>query len=104
MKNLYNDAEFKKDKFRHLLPRVVEMVVSMVHRIILLGNTEVVTEVIDIFRFIVDKYADEEILMADGLLVNQHIIQFFDHVWTHVFSKVKLTDEEVHVGEETLVL
>ena len=55
MKNFYNDHSFKVNAYAHLLPPVLEMGSHMLSKCA--GNMEAVNEILDLFRFVVDKYA-----------------------------------------------
>ena len=48
------------------------------------SNTEVVNEILDLYRFIVDKYAGLPIMMADGQQsVVLYLVSLMDQLWNH---------------------
>jgi len=64
MKNFYNDYQFKVTTYAPMLPQVIQMSSAMLLKS--QSNTDVVNEILDLYRFIVDKYASMQIMMADG--------------------------------------
>jgi len=64
MKNFYNDHTFKVHAYAHLLPPVLEMGNHMLGKCA--GNMEAVNEILDLFRFVIDKYAAVQIAMPNG--------------------------------------
>jgi ubiquinone biosynthesis protein UbiJ len=58
LKNFYNDADFKINKYAHLLPKVLEICNSMIQKYAAVqGNIEVINEILELYRLIVEKYA-----------------------------------------------
>lgn len=72
MKNFYNDASFKVQTYTHLLPPVLEMASNMLSKC--QQNMEAVNEILDLFRFVIDKYAAMSVAMANGLTANEYLI------------------------------
>ena len=55
MRNFFNDHKFKVNTYQHMVPSVVDMGSKMLSKC---GhNSEAVNEILDLYRFIVDKYA-----------------------------------------------
>lgn len=90
MKNFYNDHAFKVQAYAHLLPPVLEMGSQMLAKCA--GNMEAVNEILDLFRFVIDKYAAMTIAMPGGLTANQYLVNMLLSQWTAVtdefFAKV----------------
>ena len=59
LKNFYNDSNFKINKYAHLLPKVLEICNQMILKYSQskLGSVEVINEILELYRFIVEKYA-----------------------------------------------
>ena len=72
MKNFYNDHAFKVQAYVHLLPPVLEMGNYMLAKCS--GNMEAVNEILDLFRFVIDKYAAMSIAMPCGQTANEYLI------------------------------
>ena len=79
------------------------------------GNSEAITEILDLFRFIVDKYSSMTIPMpqADGSelqgqTVNDYLIsllqQVWDHFYGHVSSQGQGSDDTDAYSEESIAL
>ena len=82
MKNFYNDHNFKVSSFAHLLPPVITMANQMMLKCS--ANMEAVNEILELFRFIIDKYAAMSILMPNGQTANEFLLDMFDCQWTFV--------------------
>ena len=72
MKNFYNDHGFKVQTYAHLLPPVLEMGSHMLNKC--QSNMEAVNEILDLFRFVIDKYAAYSISMANGQTANEYLL------------------------------
>lgn len=55
MRNFFNDHNFRVNAFASLVPPVVKMGSNMLTKCV--ANSEAINEILDLFRFIVDKYA-----------------------------------------------
>ena len=82
MKNFFNDHLFRVNTFTHLVPQVVTMGSSMLTKCV--TNSEAINEILDLFRFIVDKYSGMLIAMPDsaGQTVNDFLISMLQQVWS----------------------
>ena len=58
MKNFYNDANFRIEAYAHILPPVTDMCTQMLTSTS--QNTMIVNEILELYRFIVEKYAGHE--------------------------------------------
>jgi hypothetical protein len=58
-KNFYNDHNFKTIKYAHILPKMLEICNQMILKYSRVegANYEVVNEILELYRFIVEKYA-----------------------------------------------
>lgn len=79
MKNFYNDASFKVNTYAHLLPPVLEMANIMLAKC--QQNMEAVNEILDLFRFVIDKYAAVSIAMSNGQTANEYLIGMLTAQW-----------------------
>jgi hypothetical protein len=57
MKNFYNQQNFRVDAYAHFLGDVLTMCNDMIMRTYT-KNTEVLNEILELYRFIVEKYAE----------------------------------------------
>lgn len=76
MKNFYNDHNFKVQIFADLLPDVITMANQMM--LYCSANMEAVNVILELFRFIIDKYAAMTILMPNGQTTNECLLDMFD--------------------------
>lgn len=79
MKNFYNDHAFKVHAYAHLLPSVLEMGCHMMNTCA--GNMEAVNEILDLFRFVIDKYAAVQVAMATGQTANEYLLHMLEAQW-----------------------
>ncbi len=56
MKNFYNQTVFRVDAYAHFLGDVIAMCNSMIQSTYT-KNTEILNEILELYRFIVEKYA-----------------------------------------------
>jgi hypothetical protein len=56
MTNFYNDANFRVEAYQHFLGDVISMCNLMI-RETYTKNTEILNEILQLYRFIVEKYA-----------------------------------------------
>ena len=56
MKNFYNDANFRTDAYATVLGSVIQMCNQMI-RSTYTKNTEILNEILELYRLIVEKYA-----------------------------------------------
>ena len=117
MKNFFNDHLFRVNTFTHLVPQVVTMGSSMLTKCV--TNSEAINEILDLFRFIVDKYSGMTIAMPEsadqahpqGQTVNDFLISMLQQVWSRFVSVIsnqnnsatEINFEEAY-GEESIVL
>lgn len=55
MRNFFNDHQFRVNTYAHIVPDVVRMGSTMLQRCS--DNSKAVNQILDLYRFIVDKYA-----------------------------------------------
>ena len=77
MKNFYNDHAFKVNTYANLLPAVLEMGNHMLGQCV--GSMEAVNEILDLFRFVIEKYAAVTLLMPNGQTANEYLIAMLDY-------------------------
>lgn len=58
-KNFYNDHNFKINKYAHILPKMLEICNQMILKYsrVQESNFEIVNEILELYRFVVEKYA-----------------------------------------------
>ena len=58
-KNFYNDHNFKTNKYAHILPKMLEICNQMIMKYsrVQESNFEIVNEILELYRFVVEKYA-----------------------------------------------
>lgn len=60
MRNFYNQENFRVDAYAHFLGDVLSMCNIMIERSYTRNNnTEIMNEVLELYRFVVEKYAAE---------------------------------------------
>mmetsp|Transcript_12103 Transcript_12103/g.15451 ORF Transcript_12103/g.15451 Transcript_12103/m.15451 type:complete len:144 (+) Transcript_12103:340-771(+) len=114
IKNFFNDYKFKVNTYAHLVPSVVQMGSSMLQKCV--SNSEAINEILDLYRFIVDKYAGMTLAMPEtpNLTVNDFLIKMLQEAWTHFLGVIsaggpnrteegEVNFDEVY-GEESIVL
>lgn len=108
MRNFFNDHAFKVNAFASLVPPVVKMGSNMLTKCA--ANSEAINEILDLFRFIVDKYACMSLSMEGQQTVNDFLIATLQQVWSHFMGVIGDNKElaemdlsEVY-GEESIVL
>lgn len=69
MINFFNDYEFQTETYASVVPDVVYQSAVMMRRLMASGKPSIVTEVMQLYRFIVDKYSTLECKMSDGTTV-----------------------------------
>ena len=75
LRNFFNDANFRVNTYAHLVPQVVQMASMMLTKCT--ANSEAINEILDLFRFMVDKFACMTLAMpgSNGQTVNDFLIQ-----------------------------
>jgi len=110
MRNFFNDHMFRVHAYAHMVPDVVRMASVMLQRCA--GNSAAINEILDLFRFIVDKYAGMTLMMPETQqTVNDFLLSMLQEAWTHFISVIsgstspsaEVNFEEVY-GEESIVL
>ena len=56
MRNFYNQEDFKADQYSVFLPDVIKMCNTMILETYT-KNTEILNEILELYRFLVEKYA-----------------------------------------------
>ena len=64
-RNFFNDGEFRVNAFQHLVSPVVEMARNMLLKCS--DNPEAINEILELYRWIVEKYAGMVIPMEQGV-------------------------------------
>lgn len=82
IKSFYNDAYFKTDAYAHILPEVIGMCNKMIMTTYT-KNTEVLNEILELYRLLVEKYSSSK---SYGLIVQ--LAQFLNTIWHHFISLV----------------
>lgn len=92
MRNFFNDYQFRVHTYAHMVPDVVRMGSTMMQRCA--GNSEAVNEILDLYRFIVDKYAAMTLPMPENgagtsiQTVNDFLVGMLQEAWTHFVSVI----------------
>ena len=106
LRNFFNDANFRVNTYAHLVPQVVQMASMMLTKCT--GNSEAINEILDLFRFMVDKFACMTLAMpgSNGQTVNDFLIQVLQQAWVRFVEVIKGADGDVDeaYGEESIVL
>ena len=72
------------------------------------GNSEAINEILDLFRFMVDKFACMTLAMpgSNGQTVNDFLIQVLQQAWVKFVEVIRGADGDVDeaYGEESIVL
>ncbi len=97
MTNFYNDTNFRTDTYAHFLVDVLQMCNHMIKETYTL-NTAILNEILELYRFIVEKYASHA-------SQTQHIValvQFMQELWGFFVEKEKIISAKVDNDEEFL--
>ena len=70
MRNFFNDHKFRVETFAHIVPQVVKMGSLMLTKCV--ANSEAINEILDLFRFIVDKYSSMPTLVMPNSADQSH--------------------------------
>jgi len=84
LKNFYNDHEFKVAEYSPVLPSVVFVSSKMLRSMFAINQCEIVNEVLELFRFIVDKYSSNDIMMDSNTSVVQYIINLMREIFNSI--------------------
>ena len=71
-RNFFNDGEFRVNAFHHLVPPVVEMARNMLLKCG--DNPEAINEILELYRWIVEKYAGMVIPMDSGVTLIDFLV------------------------------
>ena len=110
LKNFYNDHEFKTNKYSHLLQKVLPICNQMILKYssaVSDANYQVVNEILELYRFIVEKYAGFNQLGPNGevcqsMTVICELAMFLNTFWQK-YSSVELHDQKQE-RERSLIL
>ena len=80
MKSFYFDMYFKTDSYSHILADVIIMCNKMIETTYKI-NTEVLNEVLELYRLIVDKYSGSQVYLEIAKLAN-----FLKQIWDFFIS------------------
>ena len=88
MRNFFNDHSFKVNAYQHMVPSVVDMGSKMLTKCS--HNPEAINEILELYRYIVDKYAGMVIPMhaATGQTVIDFLISMLMLHWNHFLGVV----------------
>ena len=64
--NFFNDHNFKVQTYAHTVPAIVFQSGQLLRKLLLMHRANMVNEVLQLYRFIVDKYSALNIQMEDG--------------------------------------
>jgi len=84
LKNFYNDHDFKVAEYSHVLPSVVFVSSKMLRSMFAINQCEIVNEVLELFRFIVDKYSSNDIMMDSNTSVVEYIINLMREMFNSI--------------------
>jgi hypothetical protein len=94
MTNFYNDANFRTDTYAHFLGDVIQMCNMMIKQTYTL-NTEILNEILELYRFIVEKYASH----ASQTPHIVALVQFMQELWGFFVEKAKTISKEANEEE-----
>lgn len=80
IKSFYNDAYFKTDAYAHILSDVIGMCNKMIMTTYT-KNTEVLNEILELYRLIVDKYSS-----SSSYAIIAQLAQFLKNIWDHFIA------------------
>lgn len=95
MRNFYNDVNFRTEAYGHFLGDVIKMCNSMI-LMTYTKNTEVLNEILELYRFIVEKYAAHGSQQAHIV----ELVTFLREIWDFFIQKVGPEDRELTQEEE----
>jgi len=81
MKNFYNDHYFKSERYSQLLGDVVQMCNKMILTTYT-QNTEILNEILELYRLIVEKYASA--LQTVSLIIQ--LVSFLKEIWDYFIN------------------
>ena len=73
LKNFYNDHEFKVEQYAYMLAQVVDMSSKMLLQCV--SHPDIINEILELYRFIVDKYSSVQITMDNGKSVSNYLTE-----------------------------
>jgi hypothetical protein len=94
MRNFYNDMNFRTEAYAHFLGDVIMMCNQMI-KMTYTKNTEVLNEILELYRFIVEKYASHGSQQAHIVA----LVSFLKEIWD--FFIAKCGDEQSNERELT---
>ena len=90
MRNFFNDHMFRVNTYSHLVPAVVKMGSTMMQKCV--ANSEAINEILDMYRFVVDKYACMTLPMGADMdqntTVNDFLVSMLQEAWTHFLGVI----------------
>lgn len=104
MRNFYNDANFRVAAYAHCLGDVMRMCNQMI-QLSYTKNTEILNEILELYRFIVEKYASEGSQQAHIVA----LVTFLKEIWDFFLGRLaqrrkgerdELTQEEQKEDDE----
>ena len=90
MRNFYNDVNFRTEAYAHFLGDVIKMCNQMI-MLTYTKNTEILNEILELYRFIVEKYAAHASQQAHIIA----LVTFLKEIWDFFVAK-----SETHQDEE----
>ena len=97
MTNFYNDANFRTDTYAHFLGDVLQMCNLMIKQTYTL-NTEILNEILELYRFIVEKYSSHASQTSHIIA----LVQFMQELWRFFVEKAKKIEAKESNEEENL--
>ena len=88
MKNFYNDQYFKAEQYAHFLGDVIQMCNKMIQSTYT-KNTEILNEILELYRFIVEKYSAHASQQTHII----HLVKFLKDIWDFFLQKQGLIKE-----------
>ena len=110
MRNFYNDVNFRTEAYAHFLGDVIQMCNQMI-RETYTKNTEILNEILELYRFIVEKYAShagqqEHIIALVKFLKDiwDFFVQKHQNLHNKELKREKSQEEEKEVNEIDIAL
>jgi hypothetical protein len=95
MTNFYNDANFRTEAYAHFLGDVIQMC-NMMIRETYTKNTEILNEILELYRFIVEKYASHASQQTHIIA----LVEFLKDIWEFFVKKSHELRTQVRTQEE----
>lgn len=104
LKSFYNEFEFRVQAYAPLLPLVVEYSTGFLRQLFSMNKQVVVNEMLELYRFIVDKYSCSTIAMPSGdVTVIVYLVRQLDFIYV-CLKTWSCPNEDDRPKEEVLVV